>query len=120
MENVALWHERDLTHSSVERIIIPDSCILLDYILDRFKTVMENLVIYPDHMRANLDKTWGLIFSQRVMLGLVERGMTREEAYRLVQKNSMQAWNQGIALQDLVARDAEITKYLDDRLAGYF
>ena len=115
MENVALWHERDLTHSSVERVIIPDSCILLDYILDKFKTVMENLVVYPDHMRTNLDKTSGLIFSQRVMLGLVERGMTREEAYRLVQKNSMQAWNQGIALQELVAQDPEIAKYLDDK-----
>jgi len=115
LENVALWHERDLTHSSVERVIIPDSCILLDYILDKFTTVMKGLVVHEENMRANLDKTLGLVFSQRLMLALVNKGVLREEAYRWVQRNSMQAWAERVPLKELVARDEDITRRLDKR-----
>ena len=93
MENVALWHERDISHSSVERIILPDSTILIDYMLHRFAGVMEGLVAYPDNMQANMDKFGGVIFSQSVMLRLIETGLSREEAYKITQDNAMAAWN---------------------------
>jgi len=93
MENVALWHERDISHSSVERIILPDSTILLDYMLNRFTQVMEGLNAYPDNMRANMDVFGGVIFSQSVLLKLIDKGLTREAAYKLVQENAMKAWN---------------------------
>lgn len=92
MENVALWHERDISHSSAERVIIPDSAILLDYLLNKFTEVISGLVVYPGRMKENLERTGGLIFSQRVLLKLIEKGMSREEAYRLVQKNAMEVW----------------------------
>jgi len=85
MENVSLWHERDITHSSVERIIVPDSCILLDYMAALMTDVLDRLIVYPEHMRENLDRTHGLIFSQAVLLALTNKGMKREDAYRLVQ-----------------------------------
>ncbi|MCK4325972.1 adenylosuccinate lyase, partial [bacterium] len=87
LENIALWHERDLTHSSVERVIIPDSCILVDYMLNKFIEVMDNLVIYPGNMKKNLEKTKGLIFSETVLLELAKKGLSRKEAYRVVQRN---------------------------------
>ncbi len=93
LENVPLWHERDISHSSVERVIFPDSTILLDYMLNRLTKTLDKLVIYPDNMKANLNKFGGIIFSQRVMLAMVEKGMTREKAYKLVQKNAHSAWN---------------------------
>lgn len=114
MENVALWHERDLTHSSVERVIIPDSCILLHYILDKFTNVVDNLVVYEDNMRANLEKTLGLVFSQRVMLALVEKGVLRETAYRWVQRNAMRAWAEKTPLKRLLLEDREIREKLGD------
>lgn len=93
LENVALWHERDISHSSVERIILPDSTILLDYMLNRLAGVMEDLVVYPENMIANMDIFGGVIFSQNVLLKLTEKGLSREEAYKLVQDNAMAAWN---------------------------
>lgn len=93
MENIPLWHERDISHSSVERIILPDSCILVDYMLARFTKIVSGLVVYPENMRRNMDRYGGVIFSQAVMLKMVEKGMSREDAYRVVQANAMQAWN---------------------------
>ena len=121
MENVALWHERDLTHSSVERVIIPDSCILLHYMLDKFTNVVDNLVVYEENMRANLERTLGLVFSQRVMLALVEKGMLRETAYRLVQRNAMRAWAEKTPLERLLKEDPEVKEKLgDDELERLF
>ena len=93
MENVALWHERDISHSSVERYIGPDATITLDFALARMTGVIEKLVVYPKRMQENLDKTQGLVHSQRVLLALTQAGLPREDAYRLVQKNAMRAWN---------------------------
>ena len=95
MENVSLWHERDITHSSVERIIVPDSCILLDYMAALMTDVLDRLIVYPEHMRENLDRTHGLIFSQAVLLALTNKGMKREDAYRLVQTAAMEVWRSG-------------------------
>lgn len=110
MENVALWHERDLTHSSSERVIIPDSTILLDYILDKFTGVMENLQVYPENMLANLNRTLGLIFSQRLMLGLVEKGILRETAYQWTQRNALEAWRTKEEFVSLVLKDEDIMR----------
>lgn len=115
MENIALWHERDISHSSVERIILPDSCILVDYMLARFSKIMAGLVVYPENMRRNMDRYGGVVFSQAVMLKMVEKGMSREEAYRLVQANAMRAWNNnngGDFRKNLLA-DKEVNKLLD-------
>lgn len=112
LENVALWHERDLTHSSVERIIIPDSCILLDYMLEKFTGIVAGLVVYEQNMMANVHKTRGVVFSQELMLALVNKGMLREEAYRLVQKNAMQSWNEGDDFRELVESDPEIMQHI--------
>ena len=113
MENIALWHERDISHSSVERIIIPDSTILLDYMLARFTKIVAGLVVYPENMRRNMDRFGGVIFSQAVLLKLVDKGITREEAYALVQTNAMKAWNKddGNFRQNLL-NDANVKKYL--------
>src|SRR5271157_3366662 len=92
MEDIALWHERDISHSSVERIIIPDSTILVDYMLDRLTAILRDLHIYPQKMQANIDKSYGLYNSQRVLLALIEKGVSREDAYGLVQKNAMESW----------------------------
>ncbi len=112
LENVALWHERDISHSSVERVIIPDSTTALDYMLVKFTGVLKNLTVYPKNMQANLDKTLGLIFSQRVMLSLVEKGMAREAAYALVQRNALEAWNSKEMFKDLIQRDREVMALL--------
>jgi adenylosuccinate lyase len=112
LENVALWHERDLTHSSVERVIIPDSCILLDYMLQKFIGVVEGLVIYEDNMARNLDKTLGLVFSQQLMLDLVGKGMMREEAYKIVQQLAMQSWVDKVRFEELVLQDEQIMAVL--------
>jgi adenylosuccinate lyase len=112
LENVALWHERDLTHSSVERIIIPDSCILLDYILEKLTEVIQGLVVYADNMMRNINLTGGLIFSQELMLHLIDKGMLRETAYRLVQEKAMQSWAERSSFKDLVLNDTEITQVL--------
>ncbi|MEX1275913.1 MAG: adenylosuccinate lyase [Bacteroidota bacterium] len=112
MENVALWHERDITHSSVERVIIPDSCILLDYMLTQFTTIIDQLLVYPDAMAANLNRTNGLIFSQEVLLALTRKGMKREEAYRVVQENAMKVWETKRNFKELLAQSAEVTKLI--------
>jgi adenylosuccinate lyase len=112
MENVPLWHERDISHSSVERIIVPDSTILLDYMLARLTRVLDRLVVYPENMQRNLDLTGGLFFSQQVMLALTDKGLTREDAYRLVQRNAMTVWQEGGRLKEQIQQDPEITKVL--------
>ncbi len=112
LENVALWHERDITHSSVERVIIPDSTILLDYMLAKFNAIMDNLIVYPENMMKNLNKTLGLIFSQRVLLALVEKGLLRETAYAWVQRNTLRAWQEQQEFKSLLLQDEDITKHL--------
>ncbi|MBI4428455.1 MAG: adenylosuccinate lyase [Ignavibacteriales bacterium] len=114
MENISLWHERDITHSSVERVIMPDSCILLDYMIAQFTKVMENLAVYPEHMQRNLDATRGLIFSQEVLLALTKKGMKREDAYRLVQEKAMKVWQNGQDFKNLIKSAEEVKKVLSD------
>ena len=114
MENVALWHERDISHSSVERIIIPDSTNLMDYMLIKVNKLFENLIVYPDNMMKNLNLTNGLIFSQEVLLKLIQKGMSRENAYKLVQKNAMQVWEQKIDFKELIKTDKDISKLLSE------
>jgi adenylosuccinate lyase len=112
MENVALWHERDITHSSVERIVVPDSCILLDYTLALMTDVLDKLLVYPEQMRTNLDRTHGLIFSQSVLLAMTQKGMKREDAYRIVQSNAMDVWRSGQDFKELLMASPEVRKYL--------
>ncbi len=112
LEDIALWHERDISHSSVERVIGPDACIVLDFMLHRVSGLLEGLVVYPERMRANLNKMHGLVFSQRVLLALTEKGMLREEAYRVVQRNAMRVWQEGLDFQTLLAADADLQGYL--------
>lgn len=114
LENITLWHERDLTHSSVERVILPDSSILIDYMLVKFKEVMEELVVNEDNMKLNLEKTLGLTFSQRLMLALVEKGLRREAAYELAQRNAMTAWEEKEDYRKLISADQEIKEYLSE------
>ncbi len=108
MENVSLWHERDITHSSVERVIVPDSCILLDYMLHLFIGVMENLNVNEDQMQVNLGRTLGLVFSQRVLLAIIDKGVLRETAYEWVQRNAMNAWNNQIDYEYLLLQDKDV------------
>jgi len=112
MENIALWHERDISHSSVERIIIPDACILLDYILNKFIEVMKGLIVYPDKMLENLVKTKGLIFSQRVLLTLMQKGLTRQKAYDLVQRCAMRAWQKNLDFKEILIEDKDVRTYI--------
>jgi len=112
MENVNLWNERDISHSSAERIIIPDSNILIDYMLQKFTNLITNLNIYPEHMKQNLEKTKGLIFSQKIMLELTKRGLSREEAYKIVQNISMQVWQGQADFKALLLENAEVGQYL--------
>ena len=114
MENVALWHERDISHSSVERIIIPDSTNLMDYMLIKVNKLFENLIVYPENMLKNLNLTNGLIFSQEVLLILVQKGLTREDAYKLVQKNAMQVWEQKKDFKTLLKSDKDILNLLTE------
>jgi len=115
MENIPLWHERDISHSSVERIIAPDSTILADYMLARLTQIIKGLVIYPEHMRRNLDMTRGLISSQQLLSLLIRKGIARKDAYQWVQRNAMQAWKQGEDFLRLVRADADIAQCLDDK-----
>ncbi|MGA3210419.1 MAG: adenylosuccinate lyase [Terriglobales bacterium] len=109
LENVALWHERDISHSSVERVILPDSTILADYLLNKTTNLLEKLLVYPERMQANLDSTGGLVFSGQLLLDLVEEGVLREDAYRWVQRNAMRAWKEGLNFRELVLSDPDIT-----------
>ncbi len=121
MENVALWHERDISHSSVERMIGPDATITLDFALMRLKGLIDNLVVYPENMRANLDRLGGLIHSQRVLLALTQAGVSREDAYRLVQRNAMKVWREQADFLTLLRADSEVSAALSaDELAELF
>jgi adenylosuccinate lyase len=113
LENIALWHERDISHSSAERIVLPDAFLAIDYMLDRFAWLVEGLVIRPERMRANLEATGGLFFSQRLLLALVESGLERDAAYRLVQRHAMRAWDEGLDFRSLVRSDPEISARVD-------
>ncbi len=120
-ENVALWHERDISHSSVERVILPDVTVGMDYMLERSTWLIKNLVVYPENMIKNLEKTNGLIYSQKLLLALAKAGMTREDAYLLVQTAAMETWETGKPFKDAVANRKEITSKLDDAtLQGIF
>lgn len=112
LENVPLWHERDISHSSVERVVLPDATILLDYLLVRFREVMEGLRVYPDQMRYNLELTGGLVFSEAVLLALIGKGLSREEAYRMVQRHAMKAWESHEPFKPLLLADPEICRHL--------
>lgn len=114
LENIALWHERDISHSSVERIIGPDATIALDYMLYRATELVKNLIVYPENMQKNLELTNGLIYSQRLLLMLADSGISREEAYELVQKNAMKAWKENLNFKELIKNDKKIKKYLTD------
>ena len=119
MENIALWHERDISHSSAERIILPDSCLALDYILSILTDVIKGLQVYPENMRRNLEITQGLIFSQRVLTALIEKGLSRQEAYEIVQRNAMKAWKERADFLDLLQADPGVMLSKDE-LAGIF
>ena len=108
-ENVALWHERDISHSSVERIIIPDSTTLIDYMLQKTANLIDTMFVYPERMKLNLESTGGLVFSGQLLLDLVEDGVSREDAYRVVQRNAMRAWKEGLNFRELVFSDPDIT-----------
>ena len=112
-ENVPLWHERDISNSSAERVVIPDAFLALDYMLDRFAWIVEGLVVHPERMRRNLDASHGLVFSHRLLLMLVEAGVPRDEAYRAVQRHAMQAWEEERDFRELVATDTEIASRVD-------
>jgi adenylosuccinate lyase len=113
LENVALWHERDISHSSAERVVIPDAFLALDYMLDRFSWLVEGLVVRPEQMRRNLESSHGLFFSQRLLLALIDSGLERARAYEVVQRTAMRAWEEEQDFADLVRRDDEITSRLD-------
>jgi adenylosuccinate lyase len=113
LENVPLWHERDISHSSAERIVLPDAFLAVDYMLDRFAWLVEGLVVRGERMRANLESSGGLFFSQRLLLALIESGLERDRAYRLVQRHAMRAWDEGLDFRELVRADAEITGRVD-------
>jgi len=120
-ENVALWHERDISHSSVERVIFPDSTILVDYLLAKTADLIDRLLVYPERMKRNLESTGGLIFSGQLLLDLAEAGMLREDAYRLVQGHAMRAWKEDLVFRDEIARDAAIAALLSpEKLARTF
>ena len=121
LENVTLWHERDISHSSAERVILPDACIALDYMLWLFTTVVSDLRVYPDRMAANVEMTSGLIYSQGIMLALVHAGMSRQEAYEKVQKHALDAWDQGANFKEAVCEDQAICELLtEESLASIF
>ena len=113
MENIPLWHERDISHSSAERVILPDSCITIDFMLKETIKVIDNLLVYPENMKKNLEQTRGLIYSQEILLALVESGLTREKAYQIVQRNAMECWKEGKNFKELLLQDNELLDYLD-------
>jgi len=119
LENIALWHERDISHSSVERVILPDSTILLDYMLAKTTDLIDRLLVYPERMMKNLESTGGLVFSGQLLLDLVENGVMREDAYRLVQSNAMRAWREGLNFRELILNDPEITSRVSKNEIDY-
>ena len=114
LENVALWHERDISHSSTERIIFPDATLLLDYALALFTDIMDRLIVYPEHMRENLERSYGLVFSQRVLLALIDSGLARQDAYAFVQRNSMQSWKTRQHFLEVLLGDADVSTRLKE------
>ncbi|WP_440896599.1 adenylosuccinate lyase [Amphibacillus sp. Q70] len=114
-ENVSLWHERDISHSSAERIILPDTTITINYMLNRFSNIVKNLTVFPENMKRNIDRTHGVIFSQRVLLSLIDQGLSREEAYDLVQPNAMKAWETETHFRSLIEQEARITEVLSEQ-----
>jgi adenylosuccinate lyase len=118
LENIALWHERDISHSSVERVIIPDSSILVDYMLDRVRGILENLQVYTKRMKDNMAKSYGLYNSQRVMLALIDKGLSREDAYSIVQRNATKSWKTGVDFKKFLLKDKEVKKYLPAKEIG--
>ncbi|MFC1618406.1 adenylosuccinate lyase [Candidatus Neomarinimicrobiota bacterium] len=118
LENVALWHERDISHSSVERIILPDSTTILDYMLQKMHALIDGMMVYPERMMANIQLTGGLIFSQPVLLALVEKGATREQAYAIVQRHAMDVWGKGSDFYQLLKRDKEVIACLSEQELG--
>jgi adenylosuccinate lyase len=115
LENIALWHERDISHSSNERVILPDSCLVLDYVLSIFTSVMKGLLVYPENMRRNLELTQGLVFSQRVLIALIDKGLSRQKSYELVQHNAMKAWKEKTSFLELLKADADVKAHLSDK-----
>jgi len=113
LENIALWHERDISHSSTERIILPDSCLVLDYMLSIFTSIMKGLKVYPENMRRNIELSQGLVFSQRVLIALINKGLTREEAYKMVQEHAMKAWEGKKDFLSLLEADRRVTAHLN-------
>jgi adenylosuccinate lyase len=113
LENVALWHERDISHSSAERIILPDSCMALDYILNIFTGIVQGMTVFPDRMIANIESTRGLLFSQRVMLSLVNAGMSRDEAYKLAQSYAAKTWDEGADFRELIKNDTKVKELIE-------
>ena len=107
-ENVALWHERDISHSSVERVILPDSTTLVDYMLEKTTGLIDTMLVYPERMKANLESTGGLVFSGQLLLDLVESGISREDAYRLVQSHAMRSWKEGLNFREEISKDPSI------------
>jgi adenylosuccinate lyase len=121
LENIALWHERDISHSSVERIIIPDSTILIDYMLNRLKDIVKDLRVYPERMKTNMERSYGLFNSQRVLLTLIDKGMVREDAYLMVQRNAMESWSRGVSFMELLIKDKDIARYISEaEIRGIF
>jgi adenylosuccinate lyase len=121
MEDVALWHERDISHSSVERVIGPDATIALDFALNRFASLVDDLRVYPDRMQKNLHLTGGLFEAQRVLLALVEKGVARQEAYGFVQRNAMKVWEHGLDFRNVLKQDPDVSRHLsDDEIDGCF
>ena len=121
LENVSLWHERDISHSSAERLILPDSSIALDYILHLTIGIIKDMVVYPDRMLENLESNRGLVFSPRVMLKLVENGLDRDDAYDIVQRHSMETWDKNLDFRDLLLKDRKVLSVIDkDELNSLF
>jgi adenylosuccinate lyase len=112
LENIPLWHERDISHSSVERVTAPDATILIDYMLNRLASIIENLIVYPENMRANLEKMGGLVYSEAVLLLLTKKGLSREEAYAVVQRNAMRVWEKAGDFKTLLSQDEVIKRHL--------
>jgi adenylosuccinate lyase len=119
LENIALWHERDISHSSVERIILPDSTILVDYMLARMADIVANMKVFPQRMLRNLDSTQGLVFSGQVLQDLVEAGMPREEAYKTIQSHAMAAWETESSFREKISQDPNVTKLLDAKALAH-
>jgi adenylosuccinate lyase len=121
LDNVALWHERDISHSSAERVMLPDACVLMDYMLDLMTYIVRGMIVYPERMQENMEMSYGLPASQRVLLALVDKGLKRQDAYKIVQKNAMKAWETKRPYIEFLWEDEAVTQHLSrDELASLF